>query len=257
MPTENDSNLTDDTQQPSPQSVYDSIRQALIDNSDVEAIPAIQRFFKEETRFYGMKTAVANKIGRQHLAMTKKLKFTKQQVFELCDYLWASGYQEEALIACLFSESQVKNYQAEDLDVFERWLTTRVSNWAMCDTLCNHTVGDLLMMYPETASRLLVWAGSTNRWVKRAAGVSLIVPARKGLFLSLCFEIADSLLTDTDDLVQKGYGWMLKAVAESGDDGQQSVFDYVMRNKAVMPRTALRYAIEKMPAELKQQAMAR
>ena len=68
------------------------------------------------------------------------------------------------------------------------------------------------------------------------------------------FEISDLLLTDKDDMVQKGYGWLLK---EASKKHQAEVFDYVMSWKAMMPRTALRYAIEKMPAEMKKEAMAR
>ena len=59
------------------------------------------------------------------------------------------------------------------------------------------------------------WASHPNRWVKRGAAVSLIIPVRKGLFLPEVFEIAEILLLDSDDLVQKGYGWMLKAASES------------------------------------------
>jgi len=55
-------------------------------------------------------------------------------------------------------------------------------------------------------------------------------------------------------LVQKGYGWMLKA-ASIGN--QKAVFDFVVKYKDKMPRTALRYAIEKMPAKLKKQAMSK
>jgi 3-methyladenine DNA glycosylase AlkD len=55
-------------------------------------------------------------------------------------------------------------------------------------------------------------------------------------------------------MVQKGYGWLLK---EASRAHQAEVFDYVMKNKAVMPRTSLRYAIEKMPAELRRKAMER
>lgn len=97
-------------------------------------------------------------------------------------------------------------------------------------------------------------ARSDNRWTRRASAVSLIIPARKGKFLNEIFEIADILLQDKDDLVQKGYGWMLKAASESN---QEAVFEYVIRNKAAMPRTALRYAIEKMPGDLKSKAMAK
>jgi len=80
----------------------------------------------------------------------------------------------------------------------------------------------------------------------------LIIPARRGKFLEDILTIADILLTDSDDLVQKGYGWMLK---EASKPHQEEIFNYVMKNKKVMPRTALRYAIEKMPPELKRRAM--
>ena len=109
-----------------------------------------------------------------------------------------------------------------------------------------------MMMYPDYIAKLKEWTKSSNRWVRRGSAVTLIIPARKGLFLNDIFEIADTLLLDKDDLVQKGYGWMLKAASEAY---QQEVFDYVMKNKSVMPRTALRYAIEKMPAGLKAEAM--
>ena len=82
-------------------------------------------------------------------------------------------------------------------------------------------------------------AQEKNRWMKRAAAVSLIVPAKRGKFLKDIFEIADMLLTDTDDMVQKGYGWLLK---EASRLHQKEVSNYVARNKKVMPRTALRYA---------------
>jgi 3-methyladenine DNA glycosylase AlkD len=55
-------------------------------------------------------------------------------------------------------------------------------------------------------------------------------------------------------MVQKGYGWMLKAASQAH---QHEVFKYVMDKKATMPRTSLRYAIEKMPPELKARAMAK
>ena len=96
------------------------------------------------------------------------------------------------------------------------------------------------------------WARNKNRWLRRASAVSLIVPAKKGGFLKDAFEICDVLLIDGDDMVQKGYGWLLK---EESRRHQREIFDYVVKNKAVMPRTALRYAIELMPKELKVLAM--
>jgi 3-methyladenine DNA glycosylase AlkD len=121
------------------------------------------------------------------------------------------------------------------------------------------------MMYPDYVAKLKEWTKSQNRWVRRGSAVSLIIPARKGMFLDDILEIADILLLDQDDLVQKGYGWMLKAASMSetflkADDRIKkkhldAVFNLVIKNRSVMPRTALRYAIEKMPADLKAEAM--
>jgi 3-methyladenine DNA glycosylase AlkD len=107
-------------------------------------------------------------------------------------------------------------------------------------------------MFPGFMPEFKKWARSDNRWVKRASCVSLILPARRGEFLADVFELADILLLDLDDMVQKGYGWMLK---EASRKHTKEVFDYVVKHKKNMPRTALRYAIEKMPVNLKKKAM--
>jgi len=115
-------------------------------------------------------------------------------------------------------------------------------------------MGEFIEQYPNNLTELKKRTKSPNRRVKRAAAVSLIIPAKKGKFLSDIFQIADSLLLDPDDMVQKGYGRMLKAASQVHE---QEVFDYVMKHKATIPRTALRYAIEKLPKKLKAQAMTK
>lgn len=176
----------------------------------------------------------------------------KNEIFVICEELWKSGYLEESFVACNWSYSLHKQYAPEDFFVFENWLRLYVNNWASCDTFCNHTMGTLVEMYPQFLENLIQWTQSENRWLRRGAAVTLIIPARHGKFLEYVFRIADALLVDKDDLVQKGYGWILKAASETH---QKEVFDYVIKNKSIMPRTALRYAIEKLPAELIRQAM--
>ena len=140
----------------------------------------------------------------------------------------------------------------DDFKIFENWIEKYVGNWATCDTLCNHTIGSFIGMYPQFITGLKRWAKSENPWLRRAAAVTLIIPAGNGKFLPDVFEIAGILLTDKDDLVQKGYGWMLKSASKKH---LPEVFDYVMRNKINMPHTALRYAIEKMSEDMRRQAM--
>jgi 3-methyladenine DNA glycosylase AlkD len=230
--------------------VIPNVRQALMENSDEKIKVSGQRFFKEEVQVYGVKTAVGLKIAREFFKTLEGRK--KQEIFNLCEVLWQSGYMEEAFIACNWAYAIRDDFEPDDFKVFEKWLSSYVNNWASCDTLSNHTIGSFVEMYPEFLSGLKKWAVSENRWMRRASAVSLIIPARHGKFLNDIKDIAGILLTDKDDLVQKGYGWMLKAASEAH---QKEIFEFVMEKKKLMPRTALRYAIEKMPKELKSKAM--
>ncbi len=232
------------------ENIIDKIRIELQNKSDEKTLASSQNFFKEKIRFYGVKVPVITAISKEYFKLISTK--AKSEILYLCESLWQSGYIEESFIACNWSYVIHKRYEPEDFQVFERWIEKYVNNWASCDTLCNHTIGEFIEMYPEYIVKLKDFARSENRWMRRAAAVSLIIPARKGKFIADIVEIADILLLDKDDLVQKGYGWMLKAASEAN---QQVIFDYVIRNKTYMPRTSLRYAIEKMPKELKERAM--
>ncbi len=234
------------------ENIIETLREELIRQSDEKTRAISQNFFKEKVKFYGVKNPVVHKICQEFSGQVRAM--TKQEVFGLCEILWQSGFMEESLVACNWSYYFHKKYEPTDFLVFERWINEYVSNWASCDTLCNHTLGDFIMMYPVYISRLKEFARSSNRWMRRASAVSLIIPARKGMFLDDILEIAGILLLDKDDLVQKGYGWMLKAASEAHCN---EIFDFVIKHKDIMPRTALRYAIEKMPKEMKIEAMAR
>ncbi len=230
--------------------IINKIRQELKENSDEKTRLSGLRFFKEEVKLYGVKSAVVGRIGKDNFKAVKEKQ--KSEILALCEELWKSGYMEESFVACNWSYNIHKVYDEDDFKVFEKWVNNYVSNWASCDTFCNHTMGTFIDMYPVYLKELKRWAKSDNRWMRRASAVSLIIPAREGRFLKDIFEIADILLLDRDDMVQKGYGWMLKAASQAH---QKEVFGYVMRKKSVMPRTSLRYAIEKMPKELKAEAM--
>jgi 3-methyladenine DNA glycosylase AlkD len=209
-----------------------------------------RRFFKEDIRCHGIKSAEVAAIGKEFYKQIKGL--TKDEVFGLCEELWQTGSMEECMIACHWSYNVRKSYEQGDLKTFEGWIRHYVTNWATCDTLCNHTVGEYIEMFPKQISVLRKWAKSDIRWMRRASAVSLIIPARHGKFLEDILEIADTLLMDPDDLVQKGYGWMLKAASESH---QREIFEYVLGKRATMPRTALRYAIEKMSPAMRERLM--
>jgi 3-methyladenine DNA glycosylase AlkD len=230
--------------------ILQDLRNELLRNANEKNRLSGQRFFREEVNLIGVKAAVVDKISKEYFKALGEV--TKSDVFTFCEDLFSSGIMEESFVACHWSYMVRRQYQASDISTFERWVDRYVNNWATCDTLCNHSVGTLAVMYPETVNNLKKWALSGNRWVKRASAVSLIIPARKGMFPADIFDIAGILLTDHDDMVQKGYGWMLKSASQAYPG---KVFEFVLSNKTVMPRTALRYAIEKMPKDMRSEAM--
>jgi 3-methyladenine DNA glycosylase AlkD len=229
-----------------------SVRDDLMASADEKTRASAQRFFKEQIKFHGVKSALVARIAAKHWTQLKLQG--KRAIFDLCEKLLASGYCEEAFIVSNWLPRISDDFQESDLAIFEKWIDKYIDNWAKCDSFCNHTMGDFFVKFPGKVNVLKKWAKSENRWVRRAAAVSLIVPAKKGLFLKDAFEISDIMLLDKDDMVQKGYGWLLK---EESRTRQQDVFQYVLKNKANMPRTALRYAIELMPENLRKEAMQR
>ena len=232
--------------------IIKQIKASLKSSSTPAAKASFSRFFKEKVNGYGVKVPVVNRLAKEYYRKIKALP--KKKIFSLCDRLMESGMIEEKFIAAEWAEEQARNFIGSDFVILEKWVKNYISNWAECDSLCNHAVGSFISKYPEYISELKKWAGSNNRWVKRASCVSLILPARRGEFLSDVFELADMLRNDPDDMVQKGYGWMLK---EASRKHAKEVFNYVMKYKKTMPRTAFRYAIEKLPDGLKKKAMAK
>jgi 3-methyladenine DNA glycosylase AlkD len=226
------------------------IRQELAAQANPEIQKTSQRFFKDEIRCYGMKTATVIALAKKYWKVVKDRH--KVEIFDLCEELYQSGYLEEAFIVSNWTYALSGHYERGDLTVFRYWINNYITNWASCDGFCNHTMGDFIEQFPEYTDELKRWTQSENRWMRRAAAVSLIVPAKHGKFLTDSMEIADLLLTDTDDMVQKGYGWLLKEASRKHTD---EIFSYVMNHKKEMPRTALRYAIELMPKNLKAEAM--
>ena len=226
------------------------LREDLRNNANPETKEKTNRFFKEPVQSYGIKTAIVNSLARKYFRLIKEAP--KKEIFSLCTNLWQSGYLEESFIACHWSHRIHKQFEPGDFLQFQQWVYNYIDNWASCDSFCNHTLGTFLEMYPDHIKELYTWAKSDNRWVRRASAVSLIVPAKRGLFLQEVFQITDILLLDTDDMVQKGYGWLLKVASQPHET---DIFEYVMKHKSNMPRTSLRYAIEKMPKERKQEAM--
>lgn len=213
------------------------------------------RFFSAhaEGMLLGINTATLRKVAANQLAQSTPA-LSKREVFELAEKLLQERTNDASVVAFTMVRKYRRHFRESDLAVFDRWLKRYVLNWGMCDDIGISLLGEFFFRYPERLSRLESWARSSKTWVKRCASVSLVYSLRRGQGLSLAFTLAGILLQDPEDLVQKGYGWMLK---EATRKFPVEVFQFVMKHRAEMPRTALRYAIEKLPPAKKREAMKR
>jgi 3-methyladenine DNA glycosylase AlkD len=231
--------------------IIEKLRQEIARHDRPENQINYQQFFKEKLKHpLGLKTPILRKISNRLFRDIKN--WPKKQILDLGDKLLASQERYFRFFAFEWAIKIKDQYTPADFARFERWLKKYVDNWGACDHLCCGPIGNIIRQYPKTAGKTKRWIPSKNRWLRRAAAVSLIIPVRHRMLLDEVFDTADKLLTDDDDMVQKGYGWMLKV---AGDQYPDEVFDFVMKNKAEMPRTALRYAIEKYPPAKRRQAM--
>lgn len=199
-----------------------------------------------------LETNAVRKISQAGFQSLKSLG--KELIFNLCEDLLDTHADAERLIAFDWAFRCRRQYAEADFARFEGWLERYVDSWGSCDDFCTHAFGCLLYSFPAHLPKLDRWAQAENRWLRRAAAVVVIYSVRRKAHVETAFHLADLLLTDGDDLVQKGYGWLLK---ETSKAEPRQVFAYVMQNKTVMPRTALRYTIEKLPAAWRKRAMAK
>jgi 3-methyladenine DNA glycosylase AlkD len=108
--------------------LIEKMRLELEENIDVHTKETGQRFFKENISFYGVKTTVVSRIGKEYFKSIKDR--SKNEIFSYCEELWQSGYMEESFIACNWSYFISKKYEPGDFAVFEKWAANYVSNWA-------------------------------------------------------------------------------------------------------------------------------
>ena len=161
-----------------------------------------------------------------------------------------SKYHEERLLGLIILVNKYsKSKDEKDRDqLYNIYISSfkYVNNWDLVDVTCAHVIGKHLLN--KDRSILYTWAKSNDLWTKRIAIVSTHCFIRKN-DLQETFKIAKILLNDEHDLIHKAVGWMLR---EAGKRDLEKEEIFLKKHYKNMPRTMLRYSIEKFP-ELKRQ----
>ncbi len=162
---------------------------------------------------------------------------------------WAAG-----VIAFDWAYKVKAQNRLETYEVFYRWLKEYVRGWGDCDDFCTHAFGELLRQHKELFPKVKEWTQDGDFWVRRASAVVLIPSVMKDDYAGLePYAITDRLLSDPNDLVQKGCGWMLKCLSLVDREG---VISYLTAHCRDMSRVAYRYALEKLDRDTRARLMA-
>jgi 3-methyladenine DNA glycosylase AlkD len=234
-----------------PSYIADHIRRVLKDGGSAPHSKEVQWFFKEEVQSRGWYTAELRKVAvrfRRSIARERGMEF----VVQVADKLFSGRVLEEKVFAVFLLEGQTTNFGKREFRLFASWID-RVSSWADHDALAHVVLAPMLSADPTLSRQVFVWAKSPNRWRRRAACVTLIRGVRQKQFFPEVKRLTEMLLTDDDDMVQKGLGWLLREAAKY--DAQRTV-PYLMKIRKRTPRLVLRTACETLPAATRQRVLS-
>ena len=190
--------------------------------------------------FLGVRTPQIRLIAKKHIGISTTEMKT----------LIKSKYHEERLLGLIIlvnKYSKAKDEKSKN-QLYKIYVSSfkYVNNWDLVDVTCPHIIGKHLM--DKDRSILYSWAKSDNLWTKRIAIVSTHWFIRKN-DLQDTFKIAEMLLNDEHDLIHKAVGWMLR---EAGKRDLEKEEIFLKKHYKNMPRTMLRYSIEKFPEPKRQ-----
>jgi len=204
------------------------------------------RYFRAvgDLRFHNVGTPTMRALARS-IHQANRERWSIRHATEFANALIVDPHLEAKSVGIEVVARYRRDFAPADLAVYKRWLAGNHSaNWATTDAICGALIGPLLVRYPALAPRMRAWARDRNLWVRRAAAVGLIPLVRRGLAHDLAYEIASTLHADEEDLIQKAVGWMLR---EAGKVDEPRLERYLRANGPSIPRTTLRYAIERFP----------
>lgn len=209
----------------------------------------LQRFFKtgkgeygEGDIFLGVQVPMQRKLVAkyQNLTLSDVLKLLKSKI------------HEERLVGLIVLVRRYSQGQQKDKErIFRFYIksTRFINNWDLVDTSAPLIVGSYLINRPK--SILFKFARSKNIWERRIAMIASYYFIRQSKFDD-ALRIAEILLTDKHDLIHKAVGWMLR---ETGNRSLAVELKFLDKYYKQMPRTMLRYAIEKFPKKLREKYM--
>ena len=213
------------------------------------------RYFRggERLGFYNVGSPAVRRLGRA-IARAHRSRWTVDEATACAALLVEDRYLEVKGLGVELLAGFRRDFAPRHLAVWKRWLAANhASNWATTDAMCGMLIGPLLVAHPRLVPVVARWSRHRNLWVRRASAVGLLSSIRKGSALDAAYRVARTLHADEADLIEKAVGWMLR---EAGKADPGRLERYLRANGASIPRTTVRYAIERFPAAKRRELLA-
>jgi 3-methyladenine DNA glycosylase AlkD len=228
---------------------YD-IQRILRDGGNAEHAKGVQWFFKEEIKSLGWYTTALRKAAVRSRREIRQ-EFGLDFLVRVADKLFSGRVLEEKAFAVFLLEELTGEFGDAEFRLFESWLS-RIDTWADHDGLVHYLIAPMIVAKAARTRIVFRWAKSPSRWHRRASCVALIRGTRQQMFFPEIIRLSNLLLSDEDDMVQKGLGWLLRETAKA--DANRTV-PYLMSIREQAPRLVLRTACETLPTAARKRVL--
>jgi 3-methyladenine DNA glycosylase AlkD len=220
--------------------------------ADEERGRQVQRYFKESVRSFGVGSPQVRELA---LTLHQEVRddWSVDDAVRLCDRLLPRPELEAKSVAALVLLRFHKDFSRPLFRTIHGWLAKDyLNNWASVDIFCPQALGTLLARFPQLQAEIEKWPRDRNRWVRRASIVAFLKLVKREEFLAPAYAMAQRHFASNDDLVQKAAGWLLR---EAGKRDMGRLEAFLLAHGPVMPRTTLRYAIERFPEKTRRRLL--
>jgi len=223
-----------------------NIQRKLQELGSREKAKVLQRFFKtgpgeygEGDVFVGVKVPELRKLAKEYQKITVK---------EVKQLLKSAIHEERLLALFILVRKYSKGNEAEKKRIYELYLknTQFINSWDLVDISAHHIIGAFLV--DKSKEPLYSLAKSMNLWERRISIISTFYFIKHDKYAET-LKISEILLTDEQDLIHKAVGWMLREVGKRHLPSEEK---FLKKHHRDMPRTMLRYAIERFPEPKRQ-----
>jgi len=213
--------------------------------ADETRAAGLQRYFKDPVNYYGVEYRPFKEWKAEFLARLTD-HWTIKEAVEFCDTMIEDPHMESRGIGYQVVGTFVEEAHPDLLGHIRRWLEEACGNWGLVDNLAPSVLSPLLRQHPQLVPEVKEWTSSENQWVRRGAAVGFVSLVDDENLRDAAYEVATELLDDKEDLIHKAVGWLLR---EAGKVDRDRLEAYLLDKGPRLPRTTLRYAIEKFPKE--------